>query len=130
MKRVFLFCVACSAASGVAGEPVEHWSFRPVVRPVFPAGASPAASNPIDHFILARLERERLAHSPEADRVTLIRRLKFDLLGLPPTPEEVEAFVRDTDPNAYAKLVDRYLASPHFGERWARHWLDVVRFAE
>src|SRR5262249_6764862 len=68
--------------------------------------------------------------SPEADRATLIRRLKFDLLGLPPTPEEVAAFVADRDPLAYEKLVDRYLASPQYGERWARHWLDVVRFAE
>src|SRR5205085_787711 len=109
---------------------LDHWSFRPVVRPAIPQAKSGWPRNAIDHFILARLEGERLAPSPEADRVTLIRRLKFDLLGLPPTPDEVEAFARDADPNAYARLVERYLASPHFGERWARHWLDVVRFAE
>ncbi len=78
----------------------------------------------------ARLAKAKLAAAAEADRRTLLRRLKFDLLGLPPTPEEVDAFVGDTAPNAYERLVDRLLASPHFGERWARHWLDVVRFAE
>src|SRR5262249_17886355 len=86
--------------------------------------------NGIDRFILSRLEKEHLSPSPEADRATLIRRLKFDLLGLPPSPEETEAFVRDSNPLAYEQLVERYLSSPHFGERWARHWLDVVRFAE
>src|SRR4029077_4599642 len=77
-----------------------------------------------------RLEKEKLTANAEADRATLIRRLKFDVLGLPPTPEEVDAFVKDADPQAYAKLVDQYLAAPQFGERWARHWLDAVRFAE
>src|SRR5262249_30977384 len=90
----------------------------------------PETVHPIDHFIRARLRDSGLSPNPEADRRTLIRRLKFDLLGLPPTPEEVAAFVNDPDPNAYEKLVERYLASPRFGERQARHWLDVVRFAE
>ena len=89
-----------------------------------------AARNPIDAFITARLEKEGLKPSAEADRTTLIRRLSFDLLGLPPTPEEVQSFLKDSSPVAYEKLVDRFLASPRYGERWARHWLDVVRFAE
>ncbi|MFO0850408.1 MAG: PSD1 and planctomycete cytochrome C domain-containing protein [Gemmataceae bacterium] len=99
-----------------------HWAFRPLAKPL--AGAS------IDGFIDSKLNAVGLTANPPADHRTLIRRLKFDLLGLPPTPEEVEAFVNDRSPDAYEKLVDRYLASPHFGERWARHWLDVVRFAE
>jgi hypothetical protein len=109
----------------------KHWAFQPVVRPTVPAVADHRwPTSAVDHFILARLEREKLRPNREADRATLIRRLKFDLLGLPPTPEEVDAFVADRDPLAYDKLVDRFLASPHHGERWARHWLDVVRFAE
>jgi mono/diheme cytochrome c family protein len=109
----------------------SHWAFQPVKRPTLPAIENKAwTRNPIDAFILARLEAATLAPSKEADRATLMRRLKFDLLGLPPTPEEVDAFVKDADPLAYDKLVERYLASPHYGERWARHWLDAVRFAE
>src|SRR5260370_22222993 len=83
------------------------------------------ARNPIDLFILAKLEQEKLAPSPEADRRTLIRRLSFDLTGLPPSPEEVEQFVADRSATAYEKLVDRLLDSPRYGERWARHWLDT-----
>src|SRR5207237_4459069 len=86
--------------------------------------------NPIDQFVLARLEKEGLAPSPEADRVTLIRRLSLDLIGLPPTPAEVDAFVADPSPRAYENLVDRLLASPHYGERWGRHWLDLARYAD
>jgi hypothetical protein len=86
--------------------------------------------NPVDHFILDRLAKDQLSPAPPADRRTLIRRLSFDLIGLPPTPQEVDAFVADPLPDAYERLVERLLASPHFGERWARHWLDVVRFAE
>lgn len=109
----------------------DHWSFRPVVRPAVPVVHDASwPANSIDRFILARLEKENLAPSPDADRVTFLRRLKLDLLGLPPAPEEVAAFVGDRRPDAAAALVDRYLASPHYGERWARHWLDVVRFAE
>jgi mono/diheme cytochrome c family protein len=104
----------------------EHWSFKPVVRPAVPG----TSKNPIDGFIRAKITAAGLQPNPEADRRTLIRRLKFDLLGLPPTPEEVEAFQKNQSPDAYEKLVDKYLASPQFGERWARHWLDVVRFAE
>ena len=98
-----------------------------------PTISGPDASlvrTPIDAFILARLKEKGLSQAPEADRATLIRRVSFDLIGLPPTPEEVDAFVNDPDPLAYEKLVDRLLASPHYGERWGRHWLDVVRFGE
>ena len=86
--------------------------------------------NPIDRFVLAKLEAEGMSPSPEADRATLIKRLSIDLTGLPPTPEEVDAFVADTDPNAYEKLVDRLLASPHYGERMALPWLDAARYAD
>jgi hypothetical protein len=109
----------------------DWWSLRPVQRPEPPAVHNKGwVRNPVDAFVLARLEAAQLEPAPEADRRTLIRRLSFDLLGLPPAPEEVEAFVRDAAPDAYEKLVERLLASPHHGERWARHWLDVVRFGE
>lgn len=108
-----------------------HWSFQPVVRPPVPKPVNPRwVRNAVDAFVLDRLEREGLDPSPEADRRTLIRRLSFDLLGLPPTPEEVRAFERDRTDAVYAELVERALARPQYGERWARHWLDVVRFAE
>ncbi|MBY0512419.1 MAG: DUF1549 and DUF1553 domain-containing protein, partial [Gemmataceae bacterium] len=102
------------------------WSYRPVTRPVVPAGRA----NPIDAFVAAKLGEKGLSQAPEADRRTLIRRLTFDLTGLPPTPEEVAAFLADTSPDSYEKLVDRLLASPHYGERMARQWMDVVHFAE
>ena len=86
--------------------------------------------NPIDRFVLAKLEAEGMSPSPEADRATLIKRLSIDLTGLPPTPEEVDAFVADADPKAYEKLVDRLLASPHYGERMALPWLDAARYAD
>ena len=98
----------------------------PVKAPAPPAD-DPWARGPIDRFILARLKAEGLSPAPEADRVAFIRRVTFDLHGLPPTPEEVDAFVKEGD---VEKLVDRLLDSPRYGERWARHWLDVVRFAE
>ncbi|MFN7948785.1 MAG: PSD1 and planctomycete cytochrome C domain-containing protein [Blastocatellia bacterium] len=109
----------------------NHRAFIPPVRPALPEVRNKAwARNPIDRFILARLERENLAPSSEADRVTLLRRLSLDLTGLPPTPEEVDAFVRDRSPQAYEKQVERLLASPHYGERWGRHWLDAARYAD
>jgi hypothetical protein len=109
----------------------DWWSLRPVVRPELPAIKWRGwARNGVDPFILQRLESRGLAPSAEADRRTLIRRVSFDLTGLPPSATEIEAFVHDPDPRAYDKLVDRLLASPHYGERWARHWLDVVRFGE
>jgi hypothetical protein len=109
----------------------DWWSLQPVVRPQMPSVKSSAwITNPIDAFVLAKLEAKGLTPAPPADRRTLIRRLSFDLVGLPPTPQEVEAFVTDRSPDAYDKLVNRLLESPHYGERWARHWLDVIRFGE
>ncbi|AWM40993.1 PSD1 and planctomycete cytochrome C domain-containing protein [Gemmata obscuriglobus] len=106
-----------------------HWAFAQLTRPAVP-DVGPAARNVIDKFILARLAAEQVAPAKEADRVTLIRRLSFDLTGLPPAPEEVRAFVNDEAPDAYEKLVDKLLASPHFGERMAVWWLDLVRYAD
>jgi hypothetical protein len=109
----------------------KHWAFTPVRRPTVPAVRSASLPrNPIDRFVLARLEAKGLSFSPEADRRTLLRRLSFDLVGLPPAPEEVEAFLGDDRPDAYERLVDRLLASPRHGERWARYWLDLARFAD
>ncbi len=109
----------------------DWWSFKPVFRPALPTVKNKKwARNPIDLFVLAKLEQEQLAPSPEADRRTLIRRLSFDLTGLPPTPEEVQKFAGDRSANAYEILVERLLASPRYGERWARHWLDTVHYAD
>ncbi len=109
----------------------EHWAFISPERPLPPRFLhSRWPKNPIDSFVLARLEKEGLAPSRPADRVTLLRRLSLDLLGLPPTPEEVDAFVADKSDNAYAKQVDRLLRSPHYGERWGRMWLDAARYAD
>ena len=108
-----------------------HWAFVKPVRPDTPrVSDSRGLRNPIDAFVLARLDQQGLKPSPEADRATLLRRVSLDLIGLPPTPEEVEAFVSDRSPDAYEKLVDRLLASPHYGERWARRWLDLARYAD
>jgi mono/diheme cytochrome c family protein len=116
-----------------AEDPRDWWSFRPLAKPL-PPKLSPEdearARNPVDRFILAKLREKGLAPSPEADRRALIRRLYFDLIGLPPAPEDVAAFVQDPAPDAYERLVDRLLASPHYGERWARHWLDVVHYGD
>jgi hypothetical protein len=103
----------------------KHWSYEPPVKPAIPAG-----QQPIDHLVRKRLAAAGLKPSPEADRRTLIRRLSLDLLGLPPTPQEVDAFVNDPSPDAYPRLVERLLQSPHYGERMAIQWLDVVRYAD
>ncbi len=109
----------------------QHWSFRPLTRPEPPrVKDKPQARNGIDRFILARLEATDLSLSPEASRETLIRRLSFDLTGLPPTPREIDAFLADNSPDAHELLVNRLLDSKAYGERWAQHWLDVARFAE
>jgi mono/diheme cytochrome c family protein len=139
-------------ASAAKSDPLDWWSLKPLRRPEVPkieaasaaagtaakapfpgdaeAPRAPVIRNAIDAFIVARLREKGLEPSAEADRRTLIRRLSYDLIGLPPAPEEVDAFVADPDPQAYEKLVDRLLASPQYGERWARHWLDVVRYGE
>jgi hypothetical protein len=116
-------------ASGADYQP--HWAFIPPKKRDLP-GVSNAGwpRNPIDHFVLARLDREGLTPSPEADRYTLLRRLHLDLTGIPPTVEEIEAFASDEAPDAYEKAVDRLLESPHFGERWAQMWLDLARYAD
>src|SRR5581483_7186688 len=108
-----------------------HWSFIPPKRPELPAVQQKDwPRNAIDYFVLQRLEREGLKPSPEADRRTLIRRVSLDLTGLPPTPAEVAAFLADRSPNAYENVVDRYLASPHYGERMAFRWLEAARYAD
>lgn len=109
----------------------QHWSYRPIV-----AGSLPTVKDSswvrtgVDHFILSRIEKENIAPAPAADRATLLRRLSMDLIGLPPTPEEIDAFLADNRPDAYVRQVDRLLASPHYGERWGRHWLDLARYAD
>ncbi len=109
----------------------QHWAFQPVKPPAIPMAKNKRrVQSPIDAFVLVRLEAKGLSLSPPADRRTLIRRVVFDLTGLPPTPEEVVAFINDKSSEAYANLVDRLLASPRYGERWARHWLDVARYAD
>jgi hypothetical protein len=117
-------------AGALTPEQRNWWSFRPLHLPAAPAVKSNWARTEIDKFVWARLETEGLKPVRLADKRTLIRRAALDLTGLPPTPEEVDAFVKDTAPDAFAKVVDRLLASPAYGERWARHWLDVVRFGE
>ncbi len=109
----------------------SHWAYRPIKRPAIPAvRTSGWVQSPIDAFILARLEEKGLRPSPPADRRTLVRRMSFDLLGLPPSSEEADGFAGDSSPDAVPRLVELLLASPHFGERWARHWMDVIHFAE
>jgi hypothetical protein len=144
MKKLIALIVAAAALYAAEEtiaplgtyKPAErrHWAFVPRVDTPPPTFADAAAKawvkTPIDAFVLAALRKNELKPAPQADRETLIRRVTYDLIGLPPTPEEVEAFVRDKSPKAWEKVVDRLLASPHYGEQWGRHWLDVVRFAE
>lgn len=109
----------------------QHWAYRPLMKPTIPQVQDTGwCTNLIDYFVLAGLEAEQLSPSPEAERYTLIKRLHYDLLGLPPTIEDVDKFVADQSPEAYEQLVDRLLASPRFGERWGRHWLDKARYAD
>ncbi|MGE0607720.1 MAG: DUF1553 domain-containing protein [Pirellulales bacterium] len=140
-KNLLREWIAAGAAWGDTIDPLKFttdaragydwWALRPVSRPELPAihqGDWPV--NAIDYFVLAELESHDLSPSPPAGRRELIRRVTFDLLGLPPTPEEAAAFMADESPRAYDDLIDRLLASPHYGERWARHWLDIIRFGE
>lgn len=119
------------AASATGKQISDHWAFQPVVRPELPRVSDNAwIRNPIDAFIVARLAKEGITPAPEAERATLIRRASLDLLGLLPSPEEVKAFQLDNRVDAYERMIDRLLASPHYGERWGRHWLDLARYAD
>jgi hypothetical protein len=124
----------CGAASVSAETSAAHWAYQPLVKPAVPdiSGSTQAkwVRSPVDAFVLAALESRAMRPSGPADKRTLLRRVYFDLIGLPPTPEDVNAFLADISPDAYEKVVDRLLASPRYGERWARHWMDVVHFAE
>ena len=120
-----LAILAFATVSQVTAE--YHWAFEAPERPELPHGEAP---NPIDRFLSARFVAENIKPAPRAAKHTLIRRLSFDLRGLPPTPEEVAAFTADNSPDAWSNLVERFLASPHFGERMAQNWLDLARFAD
>lgn len=129
--------VISAITAGKCGETagVDWWAFKPLTRPAVPESGSgapgaPGALTAIDHFVIAAQRARGLEMSPEADRRTLIRRLYYDLIGLPPAPEAVESFVSDSDPDAYRKLVDGLLHSERYGERWARHWLDVIHYGD
>jgi hypothetical protein len=146
VKRAALFLAASAAvlsfpsleALASEGKPKEFtpaqrkwWAFQPVVAPPTPAAANPSwARTPIDRFILAKLEEKQITPSPQTDKITLLRRATLDLTGLPPTIEEAQAFLADNSPEAFAKVVDRLLASPRYGERYGRHWLDLARYAD
>ncbi|MDB6059697.1 MAG: Protein of unknown function (DUF1553)/Protein of unknown function (DUF1549)/Planctomycete [Verrucomicrobiales bacterium] len=123
---------ACPETSTTGPSPTrKHWAFQPVGSPITPKVVNKKwAKTPVDSFILAKLEEKKLQPSSQADRRTLIRRATYDLTGLPPTPEEVDAFIKDRSTNAYEKVIDRLLASPGYGERWGRYWLDVARYAD
>ena len=118
--------------NAIAKAAASHWAFRPVERPAVPQvrGEKHEVQNDIDRFVIAKLDAAKLVMNSRADKRMLIRRATFDLLGLPPTPEEVETFLKDDTSNAYEKLIDRLLASPRYGERWGRHWLDLARYAD
>ncbi len=111
-------------------DPLDWWSLRPLSSPAIPATASNPQINPVDAFVLARLREKGLAPSPRADKATLLRRVSFDLTGLPPSPEELSEFLTDPASDSYEKAVERLLASPRYGERWARHWLDIVHYGD
>lgn len=148
LRRLFLLLLGCIVAllsagaaslrtdgpqtgAASAGEAKAFWSFQPIQRPAPPEVKDRAwVRDPIDLFVLAKLEAQGIQPAPEADKLTLIRRAAFDATGLPPTPQEVRAFLADKSPDAYEKLIDRLLASPHYGERWGRHWLDVARYVQ
>ncbi|MBL8731239.1 MAG: DUF1553 domain-containing protein [Planctomycetes bacterium] len=124
-------CLVPFAFAATPSAQDDWWAYRPLQRPAVPAVADAAwPQNPIDHFVRHGLERRGLTPAPAADRHTLLRRVTYDLTGLPPTPAEIDAFVADASPDAYERVVDRLLASPQHGVKWAQHWLDVVRYAE
>ncbi|MCA9042156.1 MAG: DUF1549 domain-containing protein, partial [Planctomycetaceae bacterium] len=117
-----------SSAELITEEDRNWWAYQPIVKPEVPLVDH--SNNPIDAFVARKYNEKTFSAAPAADRATLIRRLYYDLTGLPPTPEEVSEFVNSDDPQAYEKLVDQLLESPHYGEQWGRHWLDVVRYAD
>ena len=122
---------ASSSKDSFTSQEREYWAFQEVKRPAVPEWeGSGEVHNPIDAFVLRKLQEKGLKPASLADRVTLIRRASFDLIGLPPTPDEVNSFLKDESQQAFEKVVDRLLASQHYGERWARHWLDLARYAE
>ena len=115
----------------ITEEERAFWSFQPIRHPtVPPTKPKHGARTPIDAFLLSAMAKQKLGFSPDAEKITLLRRAAFDLIGLPPTPAEAEAFLADNSPDAYEKLLDRLLDSPHYGERWGRHWLDVARYSD
>ncbi|HYR58140.1 MAG TPA: DUF1549 domain-containing protein, partial [Chthoniobacteraceae bacterium] len=117
--------------SGLTDKARGHWAYQPVVKPPIPQTKNHAwPRTPVDAFILAKLEEKSMVPAPDAEKGALLRRATFDLIGLPPTPQEVQAFINDTTPQAFAKVVDRLLASPHYGERWGRFWLDTARYSD
>ena len=125
--RFALLTMLCAVAPLAAS---EHWSLKPRTQPTPPVIKSRWIRNPIDAFVLAKLEANKLQPNKPADKITLLRRVTIDLTGLLPTPEETQAFVNDNSPGAYDRVIDRLLASPAYGERWGRHWLDVARYAD
>jgi len=130
-ERAALYRWLAAPAPGRPAAPGQHWAFRPLRAPALPAVRDARhAPTPLDRFLQARLEAAGLAPAPEADRHTLIRRVAFAVTGLPPTPEEIAAFLADASPRAYEAMVERYLASPHYGERWGAHWLDAAGYAD
>jgi hypothetical protein len=130
LLSVLAVAAATNQEATFIGARAKYWAFHPVPRPPAPTITDPWVRTPIDAFILQALREKQLAPSAPLDRIRLIRRVTYDLTGLPPTPEEVGTFIKDRSPDAYDKLVDRLLASPHYGERWASKWLDVVRYAD
>jgi len=138
MTKLAALCLAVTSTLMAAEPPGRftdqqrrYWAFQPLTRPAVPAVQKKTwVRNPIDAFVLKKLEENGIAPGPEANRVDLIRRVSFDLIGLPPTPEQLDSFLSDRSPRAFENLVERLLVSPQYGERWARHWLDVARYAE
>ena len=126
-----VLALLCLLAQARAAEPQPHWAFQPVRKPALPAvKATKWVRSPVDAFVLAPLEQRRWEPSPAASRAEWLRRVTLDLTGLPPTPEEMTAFVSDHSPDAYGRAVERLLANPHYGERMAVDWLDAARFAD
>jgi hypothetical protein len=124
-----VWSASVSASNDTAGR--DHWAFQQPGRATPPKVRNARwVRNPLDRFVLAKLEAEGIAPSPEADRATFLRRVSLDLTGLPPTAEELSEFLNDRSSKAYEKVVDRLLASPHYGERWGRRWLDLARYAD